>query len=157
MSMYGGYKELVYDDGRTKQAFKNQTDIVKILAKAQKVGSISHLAKHEATYGDFESFDFFEANNTIAKANSIFAELPSELRSEFDQSPGKFFNFVNNPENVGKLDKIFPDLARPGRQFPNVAPSAERPPDEPVAELTPPAPPSTQGGTVVASVQSEEV
>lgn len=124
----------VYDDGMTKQSFKNSTDINKILHKAQKAGTLSHLAKHEAFYGDFESFDFTEAQNTMARANTMFAELPSEIRREFSQDPKQFFAFVNKPENQGKLADLLPALAAPGRQ---------RLSDPVVAEIeTPPAVPA---------------
>lgn len=106
----------VYDDGRTKQSFKNAADINKILHKAQKSGVISHLAKHEAFYGEFEAFDFTEAQNVLARAGTMFEELPSEIRSEFDQSPQKFFDFVNDPEHQGNLAELLPALAAPGRQ-----------------------------------------
>ncbi len=109
-------KPKVYDDGRTKQSFKNSTDINKILHKAQKTGVISHLAKYEPLYGEFGAFDFTEAQNTLARADTMFNELPHEVRSEFDQSPQKFFDFVNKPENVGKLGELLPALAAPGRQ-----------------------------------------
>ncbi len=135
------FKPKVYDDGRTKQSFKNSTDINKILHKAQKTGVISHLAKHEAFYGEFEAFDFTEAQNTLARADTMFAELPHEVRSEFEQSPQKFFDFVNDPENQGNLAELLPALAAPGRQ---------RLSDPEVAEVvTPPvAPPSEVGADV---------
>ena len=38
-------KKKVYDDGRTKQSFKDQCDINKILKKAMRTGSIAHLQK----------------------------------------------------------------------------------------------------------------
>lgn len=134
-----------YSDGRCKQAFKDETDINRILAKAQISGSISHLAKHEAVYGDFAQFDFAAAQNKIASANTIFAELPSEVRAEFGQSPQRFFEFANAPENVGKLANLLPKVAEPGSYFPNVRPTSERPNVEEVvepvvpAEETPPA------------------
>ncbi len=129
----------IYDDGRTKQSFKNSTDINKILHKAQKTGVISHLAKHQAFYGDFESFDFHDAQNTLARAGTMFNELPSEVRSEFNQSPQEFFDFVNDPVNQGKLAELLPALAAPGRQ---------RMSDPEIAEVvTPPveSPPSEEG------------
>jgi len=147
MSMHK-QKNLVYDDGRTKQSFRDSADINKMLAKAMKTGAISHLEEYEAQYGDFEAFDFFEAQNTLAKANSIFAELPSELRQEFNQSPGQFFSFVNDPDNVGNLGKIFPELAEPGRQLKGLQPTVENPPAEPpvAAEVTPPSVPPLEVG-----------
>ncbi len=106
-----------YLDGRTKQSFKDETDINKLLARAQKTGTISHLNKHEAHYGDFETFDFFEANLKLTAGREIFDDLPSEIRSEFDQSPAKFFQYVNDPENKDRLGKLLPGLAEPGKQL----------------------------------------
>ncbi len=116
-----------YDDGRTKQAFKAETDINKILARAQKTGTISHLAKHQAKYGDFADFDFFEATQQLTRGREIFDELPSEIRQEFGQSPAEFFKFVNDPANRDRLDTIMPVLAKPGRQ--NIDVRGNRPAD----------------------------
>lgn len=103
-----------YDDGRTKQAFKEQCDINKILKKAQKVGSLSHFEKHGAYYGDFADFDFEEAQFALARATSMFEELPSQVRKDFGNNPGKFFEFVNAPENAGKIRDLLPAIAEPG-------------------------------------------
>ncbi len=142
-----------YRDGRTKQSFKDETDIVKILARAQKAGTLSHLEKHEATYGDFADFDFFESKIMLARGAEVFAALPSELRSEFNQSAEQFFAYVNDPANKDELAKKLPMLAEPGRQnidlsgktAPDVktaAPAAEKPTEEvipPKVAKTPPA------------------
>ena len=83
MSMYyrehGKYYEPEYErPGRTKQSFKDSCDINKILAKAQKAGSISHLQKHGAFYGDFAEApsDLLEARAMLARGQEIFDELP---------------------------------------------------------------------------------
>ncbi len=105
--------------GRTKQAFKKSCDINAILKKAQKTGTVSHLAKHGGEYGDFTGFDFLEAQTRLAKAAEIFDELPSEMRKEFDNQPAKFFEFANDPQNVGKLAELLPEIAKPGNYFPS--------------------------------------
>lgn len=106
-----------YSDGRTKQAFKNSTDINKLLAKAQKTGTISHLNKHEASYGDFTDMPtLLEAQTQLARGREIFDDLPSEIRKEFAQSPSEFFKFVNDPANKDDLARVLPALALPGRQ-----------------------------------------
>lgn len=119
---------IVYDDGRTKQSFKDSTDINKILKQAQKQGSLDHLTKHGATYGDFADFDFFEAQNQLAKAREIFDELPSEVRKEFGNDPGRFFEYANKPEHVGRLAELLPSIAEPGLQTPVVNRTAPRAP-----------------------------
>jgi len=120
-----------YEDGRTKQAFKDETDITKILHRAQKAGTLSHLQKYEGRYGDFADFDFFEATLQLTKGREIFDALPSELRMEFQQSPAQFFEYVNDPKNIDELRKKLPGLAMPGRQ--NIDLSGKIPPNDPIA------------------------
>ncbi len=114
-------KQPTYKDGRTKQAFKDETDINKILKRAQKTGTISHLNKYEARYGDFTSFEFFDAQLQLSAGRTIFDDLPSEIRNEFNQSPADFFKYVNDPENKERLGELLPALAEPGRQNLNVS------------------------------------
>ena len=113
------------DGGRTKQAFKDSTDINKILAKAQIQGSISHLEKHGAFYGDFANApkDLFEARELIDRGKAIFAELPAEVRRDFNQDPVRYFEFVNDPANKDRLHEVLPEIAKPGKYFPDVSPS----------------------------------
>ncbi len=119
--------DLVYKDGRTKQSFKDDTDINKIMARFDKTGTISHLAKFEGVYADFSDFDFHEQSNKLARGGEIFAALPAEMRREFGQSPAKFFAYVNDPENIDDLRKKLPGLAAPGQQLPQVAmPDADK-------------------------------
>jgi len=143
-----GTKQPKYTDGRTKQSFRDETDINQILKRAQKSGTVSHLNKYEARYGDFSGFDFFEAQIKIAAGATMFADLPVELRREFNQSPAEFFEYVNDPANKDRLAKLLPGLAEPGRQNINVQgnipadtqaaqDAAEIPP-----EADPPAPPA---------------
>ena len=155
MSQLPTFASNKYDDGLTKQSFKDSTDINKILHKAQRTGTISHINRYGAMYGDFEAFDFLEAQNQLAKAREIFDALPSELRAEFDQDPSQFFAYANDPANASRLEEVLPEIAEPGRYFPqvrntqsgqagpNVSQAAPAAASEPQASATPdPAPPS---------------
>ncbi len=113
----GSLKQPIYEDGRTKQSFKDETDIQKIMARADKAGTISHLEKYEGIYADFSDFDFHKQTTQLTRGREIFDELPAELRAEFSQSPSKFFAFVNDPANKEELRKKLPDLAAPGKQL----------------------------------------
>ena len=68
-------KPLEFKDGRTKQSFKDSTDINKILKKAQGGMSLAHLMKYpEAVYGEFNGdFDLLTAKRQIERADEIFA------------------------------------------------------------------------------------
>ncbi len=139
----------VYGPSRTKQAFKHDCDINRLLARAQKSGSLDHLTKYEGMYGDFEQFDFLAAQLQIRKAGEIFEALPSELRREFQQSPRLFFEFVNNPLNKDRLKDIFPALAKPGNfdldMSMKTPPGATGDPDAPDPDAGgPPVPPATE-------------
>ncbi len=110
-------KPLVYDDSRTKQSFKDETNIVKIMARADRLGTISHLQKFEGVYADFSDYDFHEQTTMLTKGREIFDALPAEVRKEFGQSPAAFFAYVNDPANKDDLVKKLPDLAMPGQQL----------------------------------------
>lgn len=114
-------KATAYLDGRTKQCHKDECDINKIMARFEITGTISHLQKYEGVYGDFSDFDFHEQTTKLARGQEVFAALPAEIRREFGQSPAKFFDFVNDPENIKELRKKLPALAKPGQQIPPVA------------------------------------
>lgn len=150
-----------YTDGRTKQAFKDQCDINKMLAKAQQAGSISHLLKYpEAVYGEFDGeFSLLDAQERISRANEIFADLPSEVRNEFNNNPLAFVQFAGDPANNDKLDKLLPAIAEPGSYFPNPvqrggqgAGAATAPLENPVADSTGNPPPSDTGSEPSAAV-----
>lgn len=138
---------LEYGPGRTKQSFKDSTDINKIIKKAQRTGTISHLYKYpEATYGEFDGeFDLLTAHERIGRAQEIFDELPAEVRGEFRNNALEFVAFANNPENKGKLAEILPVIAEPGSYFPNPVhrggqgAGAATAPAEPVVESAPQA------------------
>lgn len=146
-------EEKVYGEGLTKQSFKDSCDINMILKKAQRTGTISHLAKHGPEYGDFAAFDFFETQNKIARGKSIFEALPSEIRREFDQDPGLFFEYVNDPANAGRLSELLPGIAKPGNQIVKgvVRGAAAAAPSEPVASVSPQAATPLQGGSTAAA------
>ncbi len=133
-----------YNDGRTKQSFRDETDINKILHRAQKAGTLSHLQKYEGTYSDFADFDFFEAQLQMTQGREVFDALPSEVRSEFKNSPAAFFAYVNDPVNQAKENLGLPALAMPGRQ--NIDVSGKTAPDDVAvgedAPASPEAPPT---------------
>lgn len=109
-----------YKDGRTKQSFKDQCDINKILKKAAVKGGLSHVQKYdEAVYGEFDpNMDLFVARDRIARAEEIFMDLPAEVRREFDNDAIKFIQY-GKTVGMQKLIEEIPAIAEPGQHFPN--------------------------------------
>ncbi len=142
--------EKKYEDGRTKQSFRDECDIDLIMQRAARGGTISHLNKYEGVYADYSDFDFFEHMQQLTKGREIFDDLPAEVRKEFGQSPAEFFAYVNDPANIKELATKLPALAAPGRQLPlTSAPSA----DEEAALAAASEPASKKAPVVTRSVQ----
>jgi len=89
-------------DGRTKQSFKNECDINTIMARYMKTGLLDHVRSGVGRYMDVSGADFFEAQNLVAGAKSMFFSLPSHIREQFDNNPGIFLEFMENPANAPK-------------------------------------------------------
>jgi len=106
----------------TKQSFTDECDINNIMRKYQKTGAIEHVNKHEASYGFATSDTFQESLEIVAKAKNMFEELPSSIRTKFENDPSKFLDFVQNPENLtemrelGLAHKLQPEQSIPAKQ-----------------------------------------
>ena len=127
-----------YSDGRTKQSFKDETDVNLIVQKHTRLGTLSHLEKWGGQYGDLSGFNFQDAQNQLAKANTMFEELPSSVRNYFSNSPELFFEYVNDDANKDELQEKFPELVKPGTRPLVKASEVEDPVPEPEAPSEPP-------------------
>jgi hypothetical protein len=142
-----------YPTTRTKQAFKDSTDINKIMDKARKTGVITHVGKYGDEYGDYSDIpDLLDAELRLIRAREIFEDAPGEIRREFSNDVGKFFAWVNDPANADKVAEKLTDVARRGDQLPVVrgkgpvgavsepvaSVSSDPVPSVPVADSTPP-------------------
>ena len=158
-----------YSDGRTKQSFKDETDVNKIIQRAQQIGGLAHVQKYpEAVYGEFSGeMDLLTAHERMSKAQEIFNDLPSEVRAEFHNDALRFVKYAGSLQPGELLEKI-PQLAEPGRVYPNpvqrggqgagaataaTIPAAEPPakpaesPAEPGSSAEGASPPSAEGAT----------
>lgn len=92
--------------GRTRQEFEHECEINNIMAKYQKTGLVDHVTKYNPTYGDYDPIDFQTALNTINEGEAMFAELPSAARKYFNNSPGEFMTFIQDPDNIDKMVEL---------------------------------------------------
>ncbi len=123
---------------RAKQSFADECDINNIMSKYQKTGAITHANKHQPSYGFASSITFNEAMTVVAKANSMFEDLPSSLRERFENDPAKYLDFVQDPDNSKEMAEL-------GLLVDNPTPEADPSPAEPAAPAASPAvnPPPT--------------
>jgi len=92
-------------DSRTKQSHAQDCDINNILSQYIKTGTFNAnlIDKHQKMYGDFSGHDFEEAQNLIAKAQSLFEELPAIVRNRFNNSPAQFLDFAGDEKNMTEM------------------------------------------------------
>lgn len=81
-----------------QQQFKDECDVNRVIARFEKTGQITHLAKMEGRYvGLGESTDLMTALNRVRKAEEAFMSLPAELRAKCDHDPARFLDMINDP------------------------------------------------------------
>jgi len=91
---------------KAKQEFKNDADINSIMKKFQKTGIITHVNKHQGQYGDMSPQTLHESLNTVRTAETMFNELPSSIRNKFENQPGQFLEYVQDPKNYADAKAI---------------------------------------------------
>jgi len=102
---------------KTKQAFKDESDINNILAKYQKTGVLTHVANKPPGYGDFSNVEDYQTSlNKVLEAQRGFMDLPSSIRARFNNDPGAFLEFTSNPANMGEMVKMGLATAKPTPQ-----------------------------------------
>ena len=69
------------------------------MARYQKTGILRQRTERPQ-YGDFSNLgDYQDALNTIVRAERLFSELNSKVRSRFENDPQQFIDFCANPDN----------------------------------------------------------
>lgn len=91
---------------RTKQSFKDESDINHIMARYLKTGIIDFTAKNAPQYGDCTGIEFEAGMQLIARAQTMFEELPSAIRARFENEPAQFLEFVQNPKNAKEAREL---------------------------------------------------
>lgn len=92
------------EQGRTQQAFKDQCDVNQIMARYARHGVLDHANTYRGVYGDFtEVGDYHTLCNQVVRAQEMFMGLPAEVRKMFNNDPGAFLEFAENPENADQM------------------------------------------------------
>lgn len=132
---YQGCSVLYFDDdpGLTEQHHRDDCDINNIMAKFTPDALAAHAAQYQGQYGDFSDLpDYHTALSFVRRIDDIFMDVPAEIRNRFDNDPGKFLAFVDDPNNrdemfnLGLLNNSVQSLESPKDTL-NAAESSEAP------------------------------
>lgn len=94
------------DLSRTKQQFKDECDINKILKRYKKTGTVPTNGK-SPIYGDFsDGLDYTQLMNKVAKVGEVFDQLPFEFRKEMGFNPENMVKFVLDDENYDRAVEL---------------------------------------------------
>ena len=112
-NMFSPREAVISPKGKQKaqQQFKADADINTIMKKFQKGEAIDHYAKHKLVYGEATPTDYHTSMNIVRNAETMFMELPSNVRNRFENDPAAFLEFVQNPENVSEAQALGLGLA----------------------------------------------
>lgn len=89
----------------TEQHHKDNVDINKIIRKhgMDIIAKTASLRSAEYKFDDIPGNDFEEAMRIVARAQSTFEQLPSQIRAEFENSPAKYLDYIQNPDNMESM------------------------------------------------------
>lgn len=98
-----------------KQSFKDECDINVIMGRYIRTGVLPETVQRlEAQFADVSEVDFQSAMELVAGAQSMFNELPSNIRNRFQNDPAQFLAFTSDEKNR-------PELAEMGLLAPNAS------------------------------------
>ncbi len=129
MSMEHSRKRGSWGPTRTKQSSEPECNINNIVKRFTKTGELTHISTALGEYRDMSGTpDLHTAMNIVADAQSIFMELPPEIRFKCDNDVAKFLNFFDDKANTNELVDygVLPESER--------IPEPETPPETPAPE-----------------------
>lgn len=94
------------NDGRTQQHQKDECDINLIIKRHSPEQLAMIASQNEGQYGDATGVDYHAAQNIIANANTMFNDLPSDIRNQFDNDPASFLDFTSNEDNFAEMREM---------------------------------------------------
>ncbi len=99
--------KIVFGESLTKQAFKDQVDINKIVAKYQKTGMVNHLNQREPFYGDVSDIRTYqESLDVVNKAEELFMGMTADVRAKFHNDPAEMVEFLADEKNSDEAVKL---------------------------------------------------
>lgn len=95
------------EESRTRQEFKEESDINTIIDRFGIGENPIQLQKWVENIDIVEAVsDYQTALNQIVEASKQFNSLPARIRSQFDNDPALFVDFVSNPANNEEMVRL---------------------------------------------------
>lgn len=136
----------------TRQEFRDESDINTIMGRYLRTGELPHVNLIAPQYFDSEGVDFQAHMQVIAEAKTLFARLPSAIRSQFYNDPAHFVDYCSNPANrvdLAHMGLLSPSATREAlNPEPPTAPASSRRVAPPAASA--PLPQSSSGSNDAA-------
>lgn len=129
-------------EGQTQQHMADDCDVNKIMERYEKTGLLDHVNEFQGNYGDFTDVQDYQTSvNQVIAANEVFMSLPAQIRAQFENNPGAFFEFVSDDENLPAMKEMGLIPPGPPEKEPDPAPkpkvaekAPEKAPEEPPAQ-----------------------
>lgn len=91
----------------TDQSGQRESDINYIMAKYEKTGLITHMAKNQGKFMDVSNVpDYQTMLAQIQEAESAFMTLPATTRLKFQNDPGQLISFLQDEKNRDEAIKL---------------------------------------------------
>lgn len=85
------------ETGRTKQSFRDESDINRIISKYNSTGQLPALIRRDGRFGDFSDVrDYQESLDIVYRAQAAFDALPAQVRAECGNDPAVFLEKVQD-------------------------------------------------------------
>lgn len=100
MSMESTPKRGPWGPSLAIQSAQNECDINFIVKRFTKTGQLTHIREGLMEFRDMSGIpDLHEAMTIVADANSLFQELPAEIRAACGHDASNFIAYVDDEEN----------------------------------------------------------
>lgn len=88
-------------DGRTKQSFKDASDINGIVGRYRKTGLLPRLQRVQPVFADVSNVtDFHSVLNRVRRAQEAFESIPAVVRSKFGNRVENLVAYLQDPKNL---------------------------------------------------------
>lgn len=119
------------EESKTQQQFRDECDINTIVRNFGVTGELPQGVRLPVM-ADFEdALDYQSAMNVLLEAEKGFMAFPAEIRARFQNDPGRFIAFAEDPANLKQMQEWGygkPQEPRPGPLEVRVVPDPVAPP-----------------------------